>query len=140
MRRRDYRCPDGHVWEYVDSIRDPIYEHLPCQVEIAQGVKCRKPAARQIAVPTIGKVYRGEWVTDFPGGRSLPTEDVERRLDHKPEEPFSDKYLEQTRARRFDALERRTAKADAGELPKPPELTPDQREKVQAALKVNESK
>lgn len=129
MRRRDYRCTGcDAVFEFVDSMNDPIYEHLPCP-------ECKAPAKRQVAIPTIGKIDRGTFVTDFPGARpgektTMTRDEVERRLAHKPEENTGPiiSNLE-------DRVERLMAQQDAGTLKSAPELTPHQRETIEKALK-----
>lgn len=134
MRRRDYRCTNGHVFEYLDSMTDPIHEYLKCPA-------CGEPAKRQVARGVmIGKIDRGTYVTDFHGGTpdqptrvTLTRDEVERRLAYRPPKPFENDPTLQDRI--ADRVDRMIAKQDAGELPPPKELTSEQRDLVEKALK-----
>lgn len=133
MRRRDYRCTlCDYLFEYIDSIHDQVIEAMDCPA-------CCGPssARRQVAVPTIGKINKGVFVTDFPGGHTLTRDEVERRLDYKPPAPFEgDSRLTERLAERLEKVE---AQMDAGALPPPRPLTSEQRDMVQKAVKVAES-
>ena len=139
MRRRDYRCYEHGLFEYVDSMHDPVIEFLPCPT-------CGKPSKRQVAVPIIGKIYQGVHVTDFPGplgpdGKptriTMARDEVERRLAQEPQHPMSEEYFERTREQRAEKVERLIQQANSGTLPPPPEPTQEQVKLVTEALKNN---
>ncbi len=130
MRRRDYRCPVDGLWEFVDSMHDQVFDHLPCPT-------CRRASKRQVAIPIIGKIDRGVFVTDFQTGprgeqrTTLTRDEVERRLDYRPPDPFENHKPGWS----ADLVEKVMAKQDAGELPPPREVTPEQVKVLEKALK-----
>lgn len=126
MRRRDYRCPTHGLFEYLDDFGDAIHEALACPT-------CGSESHRQVARVTIGKIDRGTFVTDFPGGHTLTRDEVERRLDLKPGVPFeNDPTFTNRIAERVDRL---MARQDAGELPPRKELSEKEIDTVKKALK-----
>jgi hypothetical protein len=138
MRRMDFRCDVHGVFEAVEALTAPVSERWPCPT---CGRSCVKV---YLKAPMIGKIDNGTFVTDFPGpigpdGKpsriTMTRDEVERRLDYRAPEPFSDAHLERTRDQRADALDRLIAAQDAGALPKRPEPTQQQREVIEKALK-----
>lgn len=136
MRRRDYRCPDcGYVFEFVDSMSDPIYQQLPCQNPNGCGGQAIRLVARGVQ---IGKIYQGVHVVDFPADphdkskvTTMSRDEVERRIAMQPDDT-GDVVSDEVLSDRFDRI---VAQMDSGNYKPPAELTTEQKESLAKALK-----
>ena len=74
-----------------------------------------------LRAPTIGKIAGGTFVVDFPGGHVLTRDDVEERIQRKPDVPFADDPG--FAGRIVDRAIERAHRRAQGEIPPRPEPT-----------------
>lgn len=82
MRAMDFHCAAHGFFEAREPFEAPVSTTWPCP-------KCGVAAAKvYLKAPSIGKINKGVFVVDFPGGHTLTRDDVEERISRKPGVPF----------------------------------------------------
>lgn len=127
LRRMDFHCAEHGFFEGSEPISAPVSETMPCP---ECGVESPKVWLKP---PSIGKIYAGEFVVDFPGGHTLTRDECERRISEKPGVPFANDpdFAE----RIYSNATIRAYKRELGEIPPRPQPTESEIKMLERELK-----
>jgi len=109
LRKMDFHCPAHGFFEASEAINAPVSETWPCP-------QCEAVCPKVwLKAPAIGKIEKGTFVVDFPGGHTLTRDDAEERISRPEVLPFADDpgFGE----RMYDKAMLKTYMRESGQLP-----------------------